>query len=155
MGIQVVKKSGILVLKGWDISSTIAFDSLTRRHDIDLESMDQYQRQKLLSRTILDDHLDQLAIWCLHPVTQRPVMNQEMDRLYGSLLIKRVADTSTIEATDMTMNVNKFSHKVAFKTNEELQILRDRVKYLEGQLYLGPTYKPLALQGYPFKEGIG
>lgn len=40
MGRQVVKKSGVLLLEGWDISSAIAFDSLRRRHYIDLDTMD-------------------------------------------------------------------------------------------------------------------
>lgn len=62
-----------------------------------------------------------------------------MDRRFGSLIVKRVIDTSTIETIDMTLNMEKFAHKVALKIDEEFHILRERVKKLEEKLYLGKT----------------
>lgn len=68
MGREIVKRSGILLLEGWDISSAIVFDELRKRHDIDLDSMDLAQRDKVLSRVLFYDHMDQLVIWCNVPI---------------------------------------------------------------------------------------
>lgn len=118
IGREIMKKREILLLEGWDSSSTIIFDLIRRRHDIDLDSIDPTQRDKVLSRALFDDHLDQLVIWCLHKVARRPSMSHEMDQLFGALLVKRVADTSIIEATNLNLNVAKFTHKVSLKTKE-------------------------------------
>lgn len=70
--------------------------------------MDPAQREKGISGVLFDDHLDKLVIWRLSRVTRRPRMSYELDQLFGSLLVKRVADTSIIEATTLDLNVAKF-----------------------------------------------
>lgn len=44
MGREIVKRSGVLLLEGWDISSPIVFDELRRTHNIDLDTMDPEHR---------------------------------------------------------------------------------------------------------------
>lgn len=58
VGREIVKRSGVLILEGWDIYSSMVFDELRRRHDIDLDAMDPEQREKELTGVIFDDHLD-------------------------------------------------------------------------------------------------
>lgn len=54
----------------------------------------------------------------------------------------------------MTMQVARFAHKVAIKADEEVHILRDRVKSLEEKFYSRLTYMPLSLPKYSFEEGV-
>lgn len=92
--------------------------------------MDPKQREKVFSITLFDDQLDQFVIMCLHRVTRRPSMSYEVDQLFVSLLVNKVADTSITEAIGLNLNVAKFSRKVALKTKEEVTILRERVTTL-------------------------
>lgn len=106
-------------------------------------------------KVIFDDRLDQLVIWCLHKVTKRPRMSQEVDQLFVKIFVKRVADTSITKATGLNMNVVKFVHKVTIKAKEEFVILRERVKAMQEQLYAGPAYRPLGMIEYSFDEMMG
>lgn len=150
-----MNKSGIILLEGWDISSAIVFDWIRRRHDIDLDSMDLTQRDKVLFGALFDDHLDQLVIWYLHKVTRRPSMSHEMDQFFGGLLVKRVANTSIIEAIDLNLNVAKFTRKVSLNTEEELTLLREKVVTLEERLRMVPTHTPPGRIEYVSDESIG
>lgn len=72
-------------------------------------------------------------------------MIEQRDEIYGSLLLKRVGDTTTTKAIDISVNVAKFTHKVSKKIDEENRYLKERVKQLEAQLYSSPTYQPPSL----------
>lgn len=117
--------------------------------------MNPTQRDKVLSGALFDNHLDQLVIWCLHKVTRRPSMSHEMDQLFGGLFVKRLVDTSIIEAIYLNLNVAKFTHKVSLKKKEEHTLLREKGGYSRTNIKDGTyTYTPRRIE-YVSNECIG
>lgn len=62
-----------------------------------------------------------LAFWSLEQGPQRQDIGDINSNLRGSLIIKRVADTSNVEASKLTMDASKLAHETAKREEIEKQ----------------------------------
>lgn len=106
-GKKIISQAGDFILPEWDIADAVTFDAIWK-------SKEEEARLALRGSDFLDDYAT-LAIWALEQGPRKPDINDLNPNLRGSLVIKRVADTSSVEATKLNVDVAKLAHESAKK----------------------------------------
>lgn len=106
-GRKIVSQDGVLILPEWDIEDGVAFDAIRK-------SKEDEARLELRGPDFTNDYAT-LAIWALEEGPMKPDVSDLNYNLRGSLIIKRAADTPSVEATKLNVYVAKLAHESAKK----------------------------------------
>lgn len=102
----------------------MAFDAIRKSKDQQLGSEEE-ARLELKGSDFVDDYAT-LVVWALEEGPRRPNINDIYPNLKGSLIIKRVFDTSSVEATKLNVDVVKLAHETSKREAlEKVELMRN------------------------------
>lgn len=87
-GRELLKEVGVMLLSGWDISSTIVFDSFLKIKNETLHLINEVG-VKIYTTPGFNPNNTTIQIWELYPPGKKPSL-VDHDQIFGHLLVQRV-----------------------------------------------------------------
>ena len=126
-----MSQAGVLLLPEWDIADAVAFNAIIQsKHP--MQGSEEEVNATLQDSTFSEEY-ETLAIWALAPQGRKPNVADLSPNLRGGLIIKRVSETSTTEATSLTLNVAKLAQKIAERDEAEKKSLMEKYNTMIGE----------------------
>ena len=119
-GRRMVKASNILLLPGWDIADALVFNSVSNR----LTLQDQH-KENFQGTTFIEDQAA-LVSWSLKRGSRTTSVQADESGLMGSLIVRRVADTSLVQAAHWNVDSSKFLLATAKKEEQAMIELQNK-----------------------------
>lgn len=117
----MVKTSNILLLPNWDIVDALIFNSVSNRLEL------QDPNKKEFAGTSFSGDQVALVMWSLRRGSRIVSARPDGSRLIGNIIVRRVVDTSHIQAAHMDVDYSQFA--LATAKREEKEIFELQSKY--------------------------
>ena len=117
----MVKASNILLLPHWDIVDALVFNLVSSRLNLQDQSKEDFQGTAFRQ--------DQVALvsWSLRRGS-RPITQLDESGLQGSIIVRRVADTSHVQVARMNMDHSQFTLATVEREEREMFELQSKYK---------------------------
>ena len=98
----MVKASNILLLPGWDIADALVFGSVSNKLTLQDQNKENFQGTAFIE--------DQAALvsWSLRRGSRATSLQSDDSSLMGSIIVRRVVDTSNVQVTHWNVDSSKF-----------------------------------------------
>ena len=119
-GRKMVKTSNVLLLPGWDIADALVFNSVSSRLALQNQSKENFQGTAFIE--------DQAALvsWSLRRGSRTASLQSDESGLMGSLIVRRVAETSHVQAAHWNVDSSKFLLATAKKEEQAMMELQHK-----------------------------
>lgn len=125
-GRKMIKASNILLLPNWDIADALIFNSISSR----LELQDP-NRRDFQGTSFIEDQAA-LVSWSLRKGSRATPSQSDESGLMGNILVRRVADTSHVQAAYWNVDSSKFVLATAKKEEQVMSELENKYETLLG-----------------------
>jgi hypothetical protein len=119
-GRQMVRAANILLLPNWDIADALIFNSVSNRLTLQDQNKKDFQ-----GTAFIEDHAA-LVSWSLKRGSRATLFKPDESGLVGDLIVRRVADTSHVEAAHMNVDYSQFVLATAKKEEEGIIALQNK-----------------------------
>lgn len=119
-GRELVKKSGILLVPGWDLEKIFVLDQVMRHEDL------VYAQEFKEHGSGVNPSIKTFSLWSKAPSIDKPVVLRGMEHKMGDTVVRTLVDTTASEATTVSMHVAHFAKLVI----EEKEKQHERLKAL-------------------------
>ena len=99
----MVKAANILLFPNWDIVDALIFNSVSNNLGL------QDPNKKEFLGTAFSNDQDSLVMWSLRRGSRAAPSKIDDSGLIGNIIVRRVVDTSHVQAAHMNVNYSKFS----------------------------------------------
>ena len=119
-GRQMVRASNILLLPNWDIADALIFSSVSNKLTLQDQNEKDFQ-----GTAFIEDHAA-LVSWSLRRGSRATLSRPDESGLMGDIIVRRVADTSHVEASHMNVDYSQFMLATAKKEEEGMIALQNK-----------------------------
>ena len=116
----MVRAANILLLPNWDIADALIFNSVSNRLTLQDQNKKDFQ-----GTAFIEDHAA-LVSWSLKRGSRATLFKPDESGLVGDLIVRRVADTSHVEAAHMNVDYSQFVLATAKKEEEGIIALQNK-----------------------------
>lgn len=119
-GRQMIKAANVLLLPNWDIADALIFNSVS--NNLGLQDPN---KKEFLGTAFSNDQVA-LVMWSLRRGTRAISSQLDESRITGNIIVRRVADTSHVQAAHMNVDYSRFALATAEKEEREMVELQSK-----------------------------
>ena len=116
----MVRASNILLLPNWDIADALIFSYVSNKLTLQDQNKKDFQ-----GATFIEDHAA-LVSWSLRRRSRATLSQPDESGLMGDIIVRRVADTSNVQAAHWNVDSSKFLLATAEKEEHTMMELQNK-----------------------------